>query len=287
MKTIHFRRRGFTLIEVLVALAITVIIVMVLVTVTSAALDGWRTSRNEVRATRQAKAAMEIINRDLEGLVMRSGNIYQWLDIKATAGAALPGPANHRSANAAKMIFLTAATDRYDGGGGLGDISAVVYELEYQDPIDAANQFPTFALYRRLINPDETFASLLSQANLTAPPVAQASATARANFVCENIHQFTMTFIIQTAATGVAATTKRVVVQSNGAVDSFKVFGDRLEVQGAIDAGRLRGVEVSLSVLTDSALQTLKAGGVNPAKQGEFLARNSYQFSKTIDIPQP
>jgi len=287
MRTLPSRRRGFTLIELLVSMAITTMIVLVLAMVTSTALDGWRSSRNEVRATRQAKAAIEMINRDLEGLVIRPGNTFQWLDIKAATGTALPGPANNRSANAAKMIFFTAATDRYEGGAGLGDISAVVYELEYQDPIDAANQFPTFALYRRLINPDETFASLLSQANLTAPPVAQASATERANFVCENIHQFTVTFIIQTTATGAAATTKRVVVQSNGAVDSLKVFGNRLEVQGAIDSGRLRGVELSLSVLTDSALQTLKVAGFSAAKQAEFLGRNSFQFSKTIEIPQP
>ena len=53
MKAPHLtRRRGFTLMELMVAMAITTIIVTVLVSITSIALDTWNRSRTELRASR-------------------------------------------------------------------------------------------------------------------------------------------------------------------------------------------------------------------------------------------
>ena len=65
-QTIIRRGRGFTLAELLVAMGITAIILTLLVTVTGVALDGWRVSRNKVRSSRQAKAALDQFSRDFE-----------------------------------------------------------------------------------------------------------------------------------------------------------------------------------------------------------------------------
>ena len=54
------KRRGFTLAELMVAMGITVLLLTLLVSVTGVALDGWRLSRNKVRASRQAKAALTV-----------------------------------------------------------------------------------------------------------------------------------------------------------------------------------------------------------------------------------
>ena len=43
-------------------------------------MDTYRDSRNEVRASRQAKEALETISKDLESMVSRrDGNTYEWL----------------------------------------------------------------------------------------------------------------------------------------------------------------------------------------------------------------
>ena len=79
------RRKGFTLAELLVAMGITAIILTLLVSVTGVALDGWRISRNKVRASRQAKAALDQLSRDFESMVVRSGNEFEWLFAESEA----------------------------------------------------------------------------------------------------------------------------------------------------------------------------------------------------------
>ena len=69
--------RGFTLVELIVAMGITIIILTLLVSITGVALDGWRVSRNKVRAARQAKAALEQVSKDFESMVVRRGNNYE------------------------------------------------------------------------------------------------------------------------------------------------------------------------------------------------------------------
>ena len=121
-------RKGFTLVELLVAMAITSIIVVVLISVTSMALDTWNRSRSELRAARQGKALIDTMARDFESMVVRSGNNFEWL----YANVAIPatGPNGNLSPNASELIFFNGATDRYNGGVGTptdlgGDVSCV------------------------------------------------------------------------------------------------------------------------------------------------------------------
>ena len=79
-------RKGFTLMELMVAMAITVIIVTVLVSITSIAIETWNRSRSELRAARQAKSMVDTLARDFEAMVTRpggkdpvSGKSFEWL----------------------------------------------------------------------------------------------------------------------------------------------------------------------------------------------------------------
>ena len=105
--------RGFTLAELMVAMAITVILLTLLVSVTGVALDGWRVSRNKVRASRQAKAALEQMSRDFEAMILRTGTNFEWLYTETDQDP--PGPRDNESTNAARILMFSAATDRYEG----------------------------------------------------------------------------------------------------------------------------------------------------------------------------
>lgn len=105
-------RRGFTLMELMVAMAITVIIVTVLVSITSIAVDTWNRSRAELRAARQAKAMVESMAADFEAMVTRRGNLNEWFT--ATSAKTLPGD-KLLSTNAAELVFFSGSTDRYNG----------------------------------------------------------------------------------------------------------------------------------------------------------------------------
>ena len=290
-------KRGFTLVELIVAMAITIIIVGVLVSVTSIATDTWNRSRSELRASRQAKSMVDAMVRDFEALVIRSGNANEWLS--AITEADLPGSAGMSSANASKLIFFTSAADRYNGQIGStddlgGDVSCVAYELDYKDPlVDGGKDFETFVLNRLLVDPKETFEKLLGEEDLTT---ALDSSTVKienpVNFVCENIYQFTVTFHVEvTDTTKTPAVTSIVPVTLGKDTKEFRIFGNKIDTDYAgtsaslVPSGRVKAVDFSITVLSDMGIDQLRRRSFSGTQQTEFLAKHSYQYSKLVQLP--
>lgn len=305
MKTQFSRRRlkGFTILELMVAMTITAIIVGVLVTITATAIDTWNRSRNELRAARQAEAMINIMTKDLECLVVRSDRPQEWL-------SAIQGtPEDGGSSNATRLIFFTAATDRYDGQIGVdgedrgGDISCVGYRLDWKDPVTAGtDEFETFVLSRHLVDPDLTFQNLLGQTNNggTLDSIFMNNygdlIDQDRNFVCENIFQFTTVFHIDVLNTNTGKSDTRLVsvsTDSNG-VEVIQVKHSGIEARDSLGSatpdpdllnGVLTAVEVSLTVLTDSAITQLRNNN-SLADNSEWLGRNSFSFSRLIQVPR-
>ena len=321
-------KRGFTLMELMVAMAITSIIVTVLVSITSIALDTWNRSRAELRASRQGKMMVDFMARDFESLVTRKGNSNEWLSAKVDPGLASLGDAGKGilSTNAAKLVFFTAATDRYNGNVGDltkdkgGDVSCVAYLLEYRDPIDAAGgaKYKTFVMNRLLVNPDDTFGvanpakALLGTTDVAAAGKSLDSVFSAAypnsditkpgNFICENIYQFSLTFHVQvTKVSGGPSASPTLVdvpvtvgpASSGKTSDDFRIAGNGNVVTTAptgftldeIKAGRVTAVEISVSVISDFGIDQMRTRSFSGTQQSEFLAKNSYQYSKLVQLP--
>ncbi len=298
--------RGFTLIELLVAMAITTIIITVLVSVTSMALETWNRNRAEIRAARQAKSMIDTMARDFESFVSRRGNTFEWLYAKSNPSS--DGPKGSASPNAIDLVFFSAATDRYEGKIGTafpnnnGDVSTVGYKLTYKDPIAGAtnDEFKTFVLYRKIVNPNVTFANILGQATIKAPfdtakDVADETAIDKEeNFICENVYQFTVTFHVSTTT---AAGLKSVTVPvGKGAksVEEFRVTGGGIQTTFVPDgvtneqlkAGRLSAAEISITVLSDFGMQQMRRrSDLTGTKLNDFIAQHSYQYSKVVQLP--
>lgn len=299
-------KSGFTLMELMVAMAITTIIVTVLVSITSIALDTWNRSRSELRASRQAKGMIDTMARDFEALVTRRGNATEWLS--AITESQKIGD-KMESTNASKLIFFTAATDRYNGEIGKaadlgGDVSCVAYGLEYKDPIGSAGPgFETFVLNRLLVNPDETFNKLLGKTDLTAElPKCTVKLDDTTNFVCENIYQFTITLHVQVSQASTGTTPVITIVNvpvklgksnSGQTTDSFKIKGTGIEsgyaggtvTNDELKGGRITAMEVSATVISDFGVDQLKRRNFSGSQQAEFLAKNSYQYTKLVQLP--
>lgn len=295
--------------ELMVAMAITTIIVTILVGITSVSIDAWQRSRSEVRASRQAKAMVDSMARDFESMVVRRGNSFGWFYGKTDQN--LPGPTSGKgmaSTNAAELVLFTAATDRYDGKINTssdkgGDVSCVSYQLAYQDPMTGkSSNYDTFALYRQIVNPDVTFQNLLGQADLeTAFSQYMTKTTEMENFVCENVFQFTVTFHVEiskapASSNGAMVKTMVPIVLSSGSASnqaqSLKIKGTGLEAAGfggatadELRGGRIKAVEISLTVLTDAGLNQFRARNFTESQKAEFLAKNSYQYTKLVEVP--
>jgi prepilin-type N-terminal cleavage/methylation domain-containing protein len=283
-------RPGFTLLELLVAMTITTIIVTVLISITAIAVDVWNRSRSELRAARQAKSMVDTMARDLESLVVRIGNNYQWL----TAETDRP----ENSSNAARLIFYTAATDRYEGELGTardegGDVSCVGYQLDWEDPLysGGTQKFETFVLYRRLVDPKPVFVNLLGKEDLVqAFDSLGGRMQADENFVCENIYQFTITFHVdipsKTSPPG-PPEQRRLVIQPSGGKSEFRVTGNgivTLPAEEELRAAKLKSVGISLTVLSDSAIDQLRKRPVLK-DDAAWLTKNSFQYSKQVHLP--
>lgn len=326
-------KRGFTLAELVVAMAITAIIVTVLVTVTSVALDTWNRSRSELRAARNAKTMVDFMARDFESLVIRKGNSYEWLSAVALTekeianiggNKTITNPNPLTSTNATKLIFFTSAKDRYDGQIGTpsdkgGDVSCVGYQLNCRDPFtgaaaaDAALLTQTYVFNRVLVDPDNTFTDLLGKPDLQdkpGPPKKTGAftpywslASDSKNFVCENVFQFTITFQVTAtvpASGTIPATTVNVPViigPDSGPMTatSFKVNGTGIvsDIDGGtvsneqLAAGRITGVSISTTVISDFGIQQMKQRTFTAAQLADFIAKNSYQYTKLVSLSPP
>jgi prepilin-type N-terminal cleavage/methylation domain-containing protein len=312
-------KRGFTLAELVVAMAITAIIVTVLVTVTSVALDTWNRSRSELRAARNAKTMVDFMARDFESLVIRKGNSYEWLSAVTDSNVATPPGigGNMKSANASKLIFFTSAKDRYDGKLGTiddkgGEVSCVGYQLNYRDPITAGvAALQTFVFNRVLVNPDNTFKDLMGKPDLAAAFLTYSSpvlVSDSKNFVCENVFQFSVTFQVSVtvpASGSIPATVVNVPVIIGPArggltTTSFKVNGAGIvaDIAGRgtvtntlLAAGKITGISFSTTVISDFGIEQIKkrpsSAFTTAAQKADFLAKNSYQYTKLVPLSTP
>ena len=319
-------KRGFTLAELVVAMAITAIIVTVLVTVTSVALDTWNRSRSELRAARNAKTMVDFMARDFESLVIRKGNSYEWLSAVADSNVANIG-GNIKSANASKLIFFTSAKDRYDGQLGTasdkgGEVSCIGYQLNYRDPITAgAAALQTFVFNRVLVNPDNTFTNLLGKPDLTTAfltafptpdltpefPTYSSLASHSKSFICENVYQFSVTFQVSVTVPASGSIPAKVVNvpviigPAKGALTatSFKVNGTGIvsDITGGtvsnaqLAAGKITGISFSTTVISDFGIEQIKkrpsSAFTATAQKADFLAKNSYQYTKFVPLSAP
>lgn len=316
MKMLHkpSSSKGFTLPELLVAMSITLILVLLTLSITGTAMDSWRAARKEIRAAGQAKLMLNALGRDLESMVSRMGtNRDEWL--VATTNPANLGPASAPSPNASRLTFYTRASDRYDGNAGSrerlggdnggdrnadlgGDISAVSYELDFVEPVwGSQNQtFATFVLYRNLMSPLQTYEQVLGQPNLQQTFDAQSGSNDLGDLVCENVFEFTATFVINFRGVDGQIRTRRMPVMSTqqGGAEirrAFAVTGAGLAPDmrpgSEVASGRIASVELSITVLSDEGIAILKRTPFrSDAERNRFMEIHSYRYTRSVVIPQ-
>ena len=296
------RRKGFTLAELLVAMTITLVLVTLTITITGTAIDAWRGARTEIRAASQAKIMLDALGSDLESMILRRNNEFEWLH--ADSKEVDVGPEDQPSPNAGRLIFFTAAADRYNGEVGKdsidegGDVCAVSYQLAYTDPIFGGEdeKTSTFVMYRALLNPDETFRGLLGEDDLDEAFRSQSTGNEPVDFICENIYELTVTFVVEYVDGNDEKKTVRIPVMATAkgqdAVREFVINGTRIKANGRDSVpykyGAVVAVDLSITVISDPGLRILKNSPfANPEAKAKFIEQNGYRYSKTVLTPRP
>lgn len=143
---------AFTLIEIMVATVVMVVLVGLVIQITSEVLNVWNRSSGRLSANAQARIAMDLLTQDLETAVLRR-NGQQWLRVEAEEDVGSP--------TAGQTVALHLFSPAMDRPEGAGDISAIAYRLAYAPAYDGPNAPDTFALYRRIATPRETFDNIM------------------------------------------------------------------------------------------------------------------------------
>lgn len=314
---------GFTLVELMVAMAITAILVYGIMQITNQGMDLWKGVRETISTTNNSRVALETICHDLESLQMRSGNnTYQWLLAKADKNK-IAGPKGIKIPKSVQCIFFVCAPDRnpaVSSSASLrrnyrnaraqnidtqGDVSAVGYRLMYRDHIlgddgHAEGSYPIFSLYRHVITPRETFRELLGSTDLGSAYMRYEQKD-EDFFLCENVMEMSMMFTIQYAASKADAEKGRVSYASEvipiittskgGSERRVEVYGDRIVVGASTyPNARIVSANVSITVVTDDGAmlaEQVRLGRRRAPKPAEFFEKYTRSFSRSVSVPQP
>ena len=179
--------RGFTLIELMTAMAITGMLVVVIMQLTNQSIDLWRAVSEDVSTSSRSRVALQTIRRDFESFQMRGyDNKYQWLFAKADSSMDNV-PKGLQVPRSAQCVFFACAPDRNPSVSSStslrknyrearahnretqGDVSAIGYRLMFRDQIlnlpgtdgESKGVYPLFSLYRQVVQPRSTFEQLL------------------------------------------------------------------------------------------------------------------------------
>lgn len=297
------RRKGFTLIELLVSMTITLVIISVLMSMTRVAVNGMVSAQNATRYSRISQEVMSTVSKDLEGIVIRTGNDFEWVNVQENGNTSPNlGPDNNKEMqNPIEMSFFSAVTDRYDGNIGTaddkgGDISLVRYKLVYQDIITGgASGFPVFSLYRKRVDPDKAFTDHLSQTDLGS----YSDQATGDEFLAENIYDITISFNFEFLRTDGTTAYKRIPVQINGEFKGLSIKGNEVLVTGSAggpqelvvqNAGsaRLSSADISLLVLSDAGMNGLDRTKIDSDEElSAYLLKHGKHFSKSVILPRP
>jgi len=298
-------RRGFTMVELLISMAITLIIVAMLLGMTKISIDAWRTTNSKAKSSRLAQEVFDVVGRDMEGIVIRTGNNFEWLRIVSSnlADEDLGPDTNKTIKNALEFNFFTSTPDRYDGQIGVagvdngGDVSLVRYRLVYQDAIDPASRNkPVYSLYRDRVEPDTAFNNLLAQTNLeTGLTAITESISDEENLLADNIYDFTLSFNFEFITSTGEDGYQRVVMQSEGVNNQLSIQGNEIQVNGGalpLPAGatslRLSSADISVFVISDSGMKSVATVPIaNDGEFSEFLNEHGNTYTKSVILPQP
>ncbi len=325
-KLSHSHRHGFTLVELMVAMAITAVLVLVIGQLTQQSIDLWKAVREDVNTASSSRIALQTMAHDFESFQLRSGgNKYQWLSAWADEHVK-DAPKGLKIPRSARCVFFACAPDRNPSVSSSrslrgnyraarshnmetqGDVNAISYRLMYRDQVlnlpgadkSEPGIYPLFSLYRTVIPPRETYERLLGKSDLRTSYGAFEHEEEK-NFLCENVLEMTLVFTIQyvdgkaSADSGVAdyETISVPIVSSTGKGTGKKVavYGDRIEVAGRdFRNARLISADISITTLTDEGaaiVEQVRKGRRRAPKPAEFFSRYTRSYSRSVALPQP
>ncbi len=162
-----FSRRAFTLIEILISVTLLALLSVMLLAVMEATTSTWRWNENRVDSYREARAALNVMSREIRTLYSRNGSALPvfWLDppiANVTRSADVAG--TNRASSAFFLTLLPATAQNL--AAGRSDLCSVGYYLAWtrdRTPFHqniAVSGSGSYKIFRTFRGSDATFSNL-------------------------------------------------------------------------------------------------------------------------------
>jgi prepilin-type N-terminal cleavage/methylation domain-containing protein len=179
-------RRGFTLLEVMVATSIMVIIVLAVVQIAADTFKGYDRAVADLSTQSEARGVLDALENDLQTAVLRpDGNCWMEIILPGTSVAPVKAPGaigNIQGVDQPILMFFATPPDRPRWNPSAstprqslkGDICSVCYRLGQRSPFDMPGEpiQQVYGVYRTIVDPEGTFSEALPII-LKSPPASE------------------------------------------------------------------------------------------------------------------
>lgn len=262
----RFSNSGFTLLELLVAMAVGSLVVVMLLSILSGMMSLSRKANDSLLAGNAAAAALDMIGTDLESLAVTGKTNFEFLRLASETV---------ESANdVAKLLLLTvSANDMATGGDSLEQTRAVMYHLGYEDVVSQGGANRIYGLYRSTeVDSATVFNEYIGTGDLSATGLFTA-ATRTDDFLAGNIVDFRVRFY----------ESDTLELLNPDPTDTLRVTGAGAIVDAAPPVP-LGSAEISLTYLEEAGAKLLQSGALTfeQAKQ-----RYGYTLGRKVLLRTP
>jgi len=284
-------KSAFTLVELLIAMTITSIILLVMLSLTATVADAWKRSRGAVFSNASARAAFDRIVTDFESAYyVQSIGGAEWFRFLPDDGSGL-GDATDGSSAPTWAMFYTSPMDR--DVAQAGDVIGLSYRLANQPVLEGSDpgaNYKLWALYRAFPleygaaeNPAKvTFDELLGKSDIHKDfwSIQDEDLITRSTdyLLAANVLDFQVVSWIRKANGNLL----KVPSGTNVSVTS-----EGVRLGGAVEpepGDRLYAVEISLTILSDAAIDHMREGTFRGLTVEKFLQQNSWSFTRLIRL---
>jgi hypothetical protein len=259
----------------LIAIGVGSLLILMLSSIVSSSSQVWRRVNDSQDITVEAKAALEIIQSDLQSAVFRDFPDHSEC-FRISRFPDEEGPFSNKTAHADWLLFFSASRDRDEDATGM--TSAVSYRLVYRDAISEGGESPRFFLYRVLVDPATTYRQILNRESLTGSYWNRQTATLRGHIIASDIVDFQVTTLL--------INSQGQVFRVPGDVE-FRLRGKSVELEGGngddlpIDPEtKIHSFELSVTVISPEGRARLED---NESLQ-EVVNRHGRRFSQVVTM---
>ena len=262
---------GFTIVELLVAMAISMMIVGLLLVVSGHMLGDYDLIQGRARMEADADFAIDMIASDLMTLsIPNKGE-----GLRAVPETVPAATTNAVTNNAQWLVFLGGTFDKDTNHPR--SVRAVSYRMACQNPVDGSSGSQVYGLYRTLADATDTFSNVIGSTDLrTNSFCAGTNSTQPKNFLIGNVVAFSTRFLIAGTTNWTDPTSQTNTIDR----DSANII---VGTTNAVPGGFTRA-EVTVTVLTPKGAKLLSDGAIKMSNATSPSNRYSHSYSRQVSI---